>query len=434
MDQVVDSAIVCSLGKVIEGASIVVLERDEALSSASKRVLETPLQRPIAAKEIAWEAAMKPLIVHAAPGWEEMKRQIEECHLAAHLLLSEVADFGIEAFSNARRNWREAGPFRNFYDLKGAFSKIPAVICGAGGSLLEAAPFLKESGALIFAAGSAFSQLVRLDVDPHAVCALDKQMVPPEIFSKVPLFMQSRLNPEVVSRFCGEKVLVPESGPLSWERWWLETEEEISCGWTVGNFALKIALLLGCDPIILTGMDYCYLDGKKYALDQEKKDLPGTIEARNRLGEPVLTQRDWIMAARFCDEAAKEYRDRRIISTSVRGLFLGDQIEVIPFLRLELPQKKIDIQGLIQKASRISFQDKEKAWTESLMRCGLEEDLSGEPIYETILEPLWRIWRPLFEREAKGQSMELHRKLFFQKVLFFFFNHAVGTSKEVFSI
>ncbi|HNB58627.1 MAG TPA: RluA family pseudouridine synthase [bacterium] len=82
-------------------------------------------------------------------------------------------------------------------------------------------------------------------------------------------------------------------------------------------------------------MDYCYLDGKKYALDQEKKDLPGTIEARNRLGEPVLTQRDWIMAARFCDEAAKEYRDRRIISTSVRGLFLGDQIEVI----LPLPEK-----------------------------------------------------------------------------------------------
>lgn len=411
-----------------EGRVTLVVDSEVSVPSFVKKIfLETPLLRASVAKEIAWGAVLQKLSCHAAPGWEEMKRQIEECHCAAHLILSEVSDFGVEAFTAARANWRLHPPFRDFWALRGSFPKIPALICGAGASLREAAPFLKqaEEDALIFAAGSAFTQLAHFEVSPHAVCALDKRMVPPSAFSDVPLFMQSRLNPEVVSLFRGEKILVPESGPLPWERWWLDREDQnLPFGWTAGNFALQIAVFLGCDPIVMVGMDFCYRDGKKYAHDQMEQECSDLIQVRNGEGKSVWTQRDWVMAAHFCNEVASQNRDRTIINTSVGGLSLGPLIKTLSFSEAAkkfskkiMPGKHLD--KVLKETELLSFRNKEEEWEESLKRCGLnlEGNLSDEPVYWTLLEPLWNIWRPLFAREAEGQDLDLHRILFFQQVL-----------------
>ena len=48
------------------------------------------------------------------------------------------------------------------------------------------------------------------------------------------------------------------------------------------------------------------------------------------------------------------------------------------------------------------------AWKESLLEDG-----------EEIFEPLWKTWQPVFAREHRGnkKAMEIHKALFFQKVI-----------------
>ena len=395
------SGLHCSLG----GDSIVVLnEGDLAPPGAKVYRLETPLQTAAIAKEIAWHAVFRPLTCHAAPGWEEMKRQVEECHRAAHLLISEVSDFGKEAFVHALHNWEHHGPFCDFIALRGCCSNLPAIICGGGPSLAE----LKQPQGLIFAAGTAHRLLEQIGISPHYVCAFDKQGWVPKERCSIPLFMQSRLNPDTVAQFSGEKILVPESGPLPWEQWWLDGREApFPCGWTAGNFAMQVTAWLGCNPIILVGMDFCYSEGSKYALEgpHEQNAL---IEVQNRKGRMVKTQRDWVMAAHFCDEIARSHPEQRWISSSLDGLFLGEAIEVKPLSELTFP--KVDAVKLPTVPLELKIQEKKKIWAENY-----GEDF--EPIYEGFLAPLWQIWKPLFMREAEGQNPELHRSLFFQRVL-----------------
>ena len=208
--------------------------------------LQTPLQIPLFAKEIAWKAIMQELKVIAAPGWEEAAQKVEEYHLAAHLLLSEVADFGLQAFQNARANW-EQGPFHELSSLEGSFQGRPAIICGAGPSLELAAPLLGALGskALLIAAGSAIAPLMKRKVPIHLACALDKEAPDYEV-PNVPCCVQSRVNSKWLKKLKGPKILAQESGPIPWEEWWLETDAPPSFGWTVGNFATQVALFLGC--------------------------------------------------------------------------------------------------------------------------------------------------------------------------------------------
>jgi hypothetical protein len=87
------------------------------------------------------------------------------------------------------------------------------------------------------------------------------------------------------------------------------------------------------------------------------------------------------------------------------------------FSKKIMPGKHLD--KVLKETELLSFRNKEEEWEESLKRCGLnlEGNLSDEPVYWTLLEPLWNIWRPLFAREAAGQDLDLHRILFFQQVL-----------------
>ncbi len=382
--------------------------------------IETPLQMRQMAKEIAWGSVMQSLDIHAEEGWDELKDKIEECHHAAHLLLSEVADFGVKAFSNARVNWK-SGSFRHWALLKDQFKNVPAVVCGAGPSLQDARPYLADiqSRALVLAAGTAAPILGDWGIEPHLALGLDKETPVESMrrqpFAELTMVMQSRFNPDCVSLLHGEKIIAPESGPLPWESWWLDETERPSFGWTVGNFATLIAIWMGCNPIIWTGMDFCYPDSQKYA------GSSSVIEADHR-----ITQRDFLLAARFSEEVALAHPHIRFLQTAKHGLPLKEPIETRPFaMARRLLKNEFDLSGRLHQALQsapwmnLAMEMKEKDWNESLRRCSRDPsaDLSGEIVYEHYLEPLWQIWRPIFTREAKGQNLDTHQALFFQKVL-----------------
>lgn len=380
----------------------------------------TLLHQSWISQQIARQTLLQSIEMLAETGWETFACQIEECHRTAHLLLSDVADFGIGAFRNARKNWQEQGPFLDWTLLKGSFAQVPAIVCGAGPSLEEAIPFLKqqESSAFVLAAGTALPLLSRYGIEPHLGCAIDQE-TPSSVWAgqaaELPCCFQSRLNPDVVSLFHGPKILAPESGSLPWEEWWRGEQDPPAFGWTVGNFATEIARWMGCNPIIWVGMDFCYREGKKYAGGLEGHAAP-LVATVNRNNQPVWTQRDWLMAREWSNQCIRAHPQVRFINTALEGLAMGEAISCAT-LSFE---RQFDLRGrfhaLLAQAKPLHIGNKEE-WSASVERCLARSQWIGEPVYEYYLAPLWRLYEPLFMREAMGQHLESHRLLFFQQVL-----------------
>lgn len=359
----------------------VAIVSEEKRESADPRVkiyvAETPLQWPKLAREIAWWAVMKKLkVVGAGP----LKAEIERCHLAADLILSEAADGWLLPMKNARMNER---PYRRGMALKGAFAGVPAIIVGAGPSLEKNGHLLKEfeKRALIFAGGSALNII---DTAPHFAGALDAQNpLKGHRFPKVPFCYQSRMHPANFSLIEGEKLLFPDSSCEALN--WIHGEEPFQSGWTVGNFLTAVAVHFGCSPIYFVGMDFCPKNGRKYAQMEEE----GTV------------QRDWRMAAEWTEEMAK---GREFINATEGGIL---RLPKMKLSEVRCPQET-DLRKRVQEAiAKLPLVSAEKRWKEWKKR--------DEVVYQKLLLPLWEIWRPVFERE--GGHLELHQRLFFERVL-----------------
>jgi hypothetical protein len=330
----------------------------ESLSRKGKVVfvtLDSPLQMEPMARKIGWEAVFKKLdFIHAAPGGEEFKREVERSQLAA--------DFGVKVYRNAKQN----RGFKRGMALQGAFPNVPAIIVGAGPSLKEKGQLLKQfkNRALIFATGSSLNQI---EVEPDFAVSLDPEAIIQHRFRHVPICCQARVNPDHLAQMEGEKLLFPDS---FWEGLnWIFGEDRFDGGWTAGNFGAAIARLWGCNPIYFVGMDFCSPEPKENSIPWQG----------------AWTQKDWMMAAEWMET-------------------FGGSRE----LPRELPQKfDLKIPHLPPVTNRW------EEWEKSLQRCrqtGSEEEI----VYQKLLEPLWAIWKPLFPPE---DDLNLHKQLFFQQIL-----------------
>lgn len=377
---------------------------DQERKSCDPRVqiylLESPLQMGLIVKRIAWSAVLHPIHVI---GEDFLKEELERCHLAAHLILSEAADYWVGAMKNARANDQ---PYRRGIDLKGAFHGIPALIVGAGPSLEQNGHLLRafEKKALIFAGGSALNAI---DVEPHFAASIDKDAPYRQFkihpFSQTPFCYQARMSADNFALLHAEKILFPDSScePINW----IYGEEPFDGGWTVGNFLTRIAIHMGCSPIVFVGMDLCYKQGRKYA--KIEADLPeGLIHARD-----ALVQKDWLMAAEWTEKQEHPFIDA---SEGILDLAKMKLEKVLESFSSEWDLRKL-VHEKIQELPLIKT-DRWSEWDASLKRCQKQLELSeSEIVYQKLLSPLWNIWRPVFERI--GQRIEIHRKLFFEKVL-----------------
>lgn len=378
--------------------------------------LETPLQVIPIATKIAWDAVLLQLEVvdiSSSHDFSLFKKKVEEVHLAANLLLSDAADFGVGAMLNAKENSSRAA--RSILGLKDALKGIPAIVVGAGPSLEKHKSLLlnlKES-AIVFSGGSALS---KIGFCPHFSAAVDKDPLPSCLFPQSPFCFSARVNPETLALMKGEQLLAAESH-FSFLNWVMGEESYFESGWTVGTLLVSLAEFLGCDPIVSVGMDYCYFDGRKYAFEGiAKHDALVQVEDQ-------VTQEDWVMAISWLKEFQKKHPKTRFFN-------VGDGIEYFETVRLEdldwKEQKNLDekIQEKIQSLPLV--QPRWDLWEESLCRVRSQlmngEPLNEEePVYQHLLEPQWLLWRPVFEREIEIHShlhqIEMHRRLFFQTIV-----------------
>lgn len=261
--------------------------------------------------------------------------------------------------------------------LKNAFKDKPAIICGAGPSLQQAIPWLKEisSRALIIAGGSTLAALSSQGVPIHFGMAIDPNLEEYRRFKNsfafdTPLLFSTRVHPGIFQT-C--------SGPFGYMRTgiggvlevWMEENlslvdpligaELSSEALSVTTICVAFAAFLGCKTIALSGVDLAYTNRKRYAqgvgedgevvFDDDVSSPDRIVERFDHEGNPIHTAIRWVMEGASLAHFAEQHSEIAFCNTTKQGL----PIEGIPFVeRDKVTQKYLqttwDVASEVQKA------------------------------------------------------------------------------------
>ena len=279
-------------------------------------------------------------------------------------------------FKNVQRNLKKLPQSSYINDLKEAFQGIPAVICGAGPSLQYEIETLKQlsSSALIFAGGSTIAALSYHGITPHFAVACDPNHNEWNCLRNnkayhAPFVYAGRLNSDVFALMQGLLGFVhTHSGGLSeinllekmdLLRNPLETKIDLN-GMSVTTLCVNIAALIGCNPIILYGVDLAYENKKQYAtgVDEKAVTLPkNCVLKKGRIGE-VVTTPTWLLEQKWLEKKGKKLKTTKLINATYGGLgfksipyqslydcqkeFLAQQFDLTSWVHAALLNSKID--------------------------------------------------------------------------------------------
>ncbi|WP_027363352.1 motility associated factor glycosyltransferase family protein [Desulfotruncus alcoholivorax] len=221
------------------------------------------------------------------------------------------------------------------------FAGCPAVIIGAGPSLMENIDYLKqiytEKSALLIAAGTAYPALVKHGINPHFLGTVDASELNWELINvrayrefhrETILLYDIITHPWILRDFEGDRAWAySSSSPWAniYAACW-QTGEPISAAASVSTFLFVLALKLGCNPIVLVGNDYAYRnDGQRYASDtladhkMERDPLHAGEWVLNYAGEKVFSPHDYSPARFFISQWAQSLRGVSIYNAAYRG-------------------------------------------------------------------------------------------------------------------
>ena len=263
-------------------------------------------------------------------------------------------------FSNAQQNLYEvlnggAPFFKSFYQnsyslptskpascLYNKCKNIPLIICGAGPSLEKNVNLLKtlRNKALIYAGGSSVNALLKYGIVPHFSGHIDPNPLQAQrlFFDKaygVPRFFGGRLHKDALKNIHGETLYVRNATYKLSE--WIEDElgfsdhenDRLDPGHGVSNWGVSLGAALGCNPIILVGMDLAFTGEQSYCKHVEKQtfDLSTLdpfertlIDVKDIYGKPVKTVWKWMMEAQWYESFSKRFPQVNLINATEGGI------------------------------------------------------------------------------------------------------------------
>jgi hypothetical protein len=282
--------------------------------------------------------------------------------------------FGAKANADARRRFAPGyltGTLHNLpeilagHDVRGLtnfYAGSPAIIAGAGPSLDAVIGLLGQTRdrAVLIAADTALRPLLNHGVSPQLVVAVDPQALNARHFHALPdcsqswLVGEASIDPTVIAPFDRRTFWFRVADHQPWP-WYHELGIDvgrIDVWGSVLTAAFQVAVLAGCDPIILVGADLAFTGGRPYcrgttyefdwayaAANGHSMDRAWhpflkpdeQIRVPNlRGGETITTGylqsfRDWLVA-----RAQKS--GRRVVNATGDGIFFGEGIEQMPLL------------------------------------------------------------------------------------------------------
>lgn len=347
-------------------------------------------------RKMAWEGVfLKWEYLGAHPVIDKLKSIQKEVHLFA----SDFADRGVQVARNLMDNLSQMEEIYLASDLKDHFKDIPAIICGAGPSLERAAGSLKrvQDRALFFSGGAGLKALEHLGLRAHFSGAIDpypaKRRLELKESLNLPVFFQSRVASDLLREMCGPKIWVEPSGHFPLESWFADSiglpGGTFDGGWNVATFLAAIAVHLGCNPVVLVGVD---LEGS-YA--------GSVIENEGEKG-------DWRAAKKWLSEFMSCHPQVHYWPYELPSGEVNASIAAPPFRPLDREKCRLEFTESIGRVKDLCRQliDKE----DFLARFELEEECA----YQVFFGPVWEVWQHPFQREF--EDLRVAKLLFIQGI------------------
>ncbi|MBN1914431.1 MAG: motility associated factor glycosyltransferase family protein [Parachlamydiales bacterium] len=277
-----------------------------------------------------------------------MKKDILEKNFFVHARMSDIFQ-APQLWKNFKTSMKRSPRSWDVGKWKNSFHQVPAIICGAGPSIDGHITRLKDclNRSLVMAGGSAIAALSAQGIVPHLAVAVDPTSSEYSHLKKwapysMPLIYSSRLHRRVFSLFSGSLGYMHSN--TMWEqslcqhlhRNFSVIKDDNPQSVSVTTRMLSLAHFLGCNPIILLGVDLGYVHKRHYA-----HGVPGTLIEKDLVehplfslcnnGQKIATTFAWQLEANALNLFAQQHSSVKIYTASYEGM----QMSHIPYLPFE---------------------------------------------------------------------------------------------------
>lgn len=180
--------------------------------------------------------------------------------------------------SDSHFRWEQL--YRNKENLKsaykieplfGKFGTVPAIVVGAGPSMEDFITayhrYKLREKSVIIACDASLKRLLKHDIKPHIVTRCERKLT--KIFSGIEKKDTQDIyyaaypwtDKEFFDLFDDKFMLFRDNGVCHWTGY---KPGAVNGGVSSANAALELAFLMGCQNIVLTGIDLCFQDGKSH--------------------------------------------------------------------------------------------------------------------------------------------------------------------------
>lgn len=322
----------------------------------------------------------------------------------------------LEAVRNAELLLMSPNPkYHNFYanvpfiseaalacKLHEGLKGIPAVLCGAGPSLVKQLPALSKLSdkALIIASGSGINAISQAAITPHMAGGIDQteaqaSRLLTSLAFEVPIIYQNSFYDKALEQWHGPLVYAGTGG-MRIAHWFEEMlgiayGPSIISGESTSNFLCEVASFLQCNPIVMVGMDLAYTQDSRYAKGVEAHPADDasqhraleykerTIPVKGVDGKEVYTTVHWCYEAGHFASIRDQNPNIEFLNATEGGMPI-QSIENVTFSEA-ISEYFLDswdiygwMHGVIQNASRDKISEGKaldvlKQWKSSLERC-----------------------------------------------------------------
>lgn len=384
--------------------------------------------------ELSWTYFESPFVVSSLKlyqtfdpeGCLQLHHELSYDLVQKRAFVDEYLQYGAAFFRNFYPNLLELPQAYLGNGLFNHFQNVPAIICGAGPSLnknIALLPDLKER-ALIFAGSSSLNALIPKGIIPHFGVAIDPNQAQVSRVAvaqdcQLPFFYRNRLFHEALQAIKGPRLYLTGTGGYDISRWFEEQLKiegnDLDEGNNVVNFSIEIAQALGCNPIILVGVDLAFTNQSHYAdgimenlnLTEEELKTAEDFESRPLLksdinGQPVYTLWKWLTEAEWISEFAVNHPELTMINATEGGIGFKDipneTLQEVMNTALHEPKDEIkQIDSNIQKHSLAHLSLEKVAGLIKEMQASLDRSI-------VLLSRLMEQSEQLEEQIKKGAS------------------------------